>query len=388
MNIIIFGATGSIGQNTLDVIRNQRPNHDFRVLALTGNNNIEQLIKDAIEFSPERVVTANHANFQELKERLAPYNIEICSGEKAILETARMEADWVMSAIVGFNGVSPTLEAVKYSKIVAIANKETLVCAGKILMETAERFSTILLPVDSEHNAIFQCLKNEDINAIKKVILTASGGPFRKSSLAKMESATVDQALAHPTWKMGHRITIDSATMFNKALELIEAKYFFNLASDQLDVVVHPQSIIHSMVSFHDNSILAQLGPNDMRCAIAYTLNYPLRKPSLGEEIDFAALGKLTFEAPDFRKFPALRLVRSVLKSNGGLGVVFNAAKEIALDRFISGEIGFLDMSRLVEEVLMFPEMIKIEHKTPEYIEEIILLNNRAREIAKEIKLH
>ena len=388
MKIIIYGSTGSIGQSTLEVIRKQKKeNGAIKILALTGNNNVEQLCEDAIEFGVDRVVMANDKHLNVLKERLESHGIESCTGAEAMLETAQMGADWIMSAIVGFNGVPPTLEAVKYCKRVAIANKESLVCAGNILIAAAKKYGTILLPVDSEHNAIFQCLKCEDLKTVRKILLTASGGPFKDWSLRRMKNATLNQAIAHPTWSMGERISIDSATMFNKALELIEAKYFFNLRPEQLDVVIHPESIIHSMVSFHDNSILAQLGPHDMKNAIAYTMNYPDRKPMPQNEIDFSSLAKLSFEAPDHERFPALKLANMILKTDGSLGVVFNAAKEIALDRFISGEIGFLDMSKLVEKVLMLPEIAKLEHTVPKALDEVIVTNNTVRQIATQIEL-
>ena len=387
MKVIIFGATGSIGQSALRVIREQRKQEAIQITAITGNNNVEQLCRDAIEFNVERVVTANDEHLSQLRNNLAPYEIEVSSGPAAILETAQMGADWVLSAIVGYNGVPPTLEAIKNCKTVAIANKESLVCAGKIIMDMADKYNTTILPVDSEHNAIFQCLNGESIKTVRKVTLTASGGPFRNSTLEEMKKASLVEALAHPTWSMGKRISIDSATMFNKALELIEAKYFFHLKTDQLDVIIHPESIIHSMVNFSDNSTIAQLGPHDMKHAIAYTLNYPKRKATPLDEIDFAAQGKLTFEAPDYDRFPALRLAQVVLKSEGGLGAVFNAAKEVALDRFISGEIGFLDMSSLVETVLMLPELISLEHKSPESLDEVSEINNLVRRIAKETRL-
>ena len=278
MKIIIFGSTGSIGQSTLSLIRILKNTQKFEILALTGNNNINQLCKDAIEFKVKRVVTANKNCISQLKEKLSSYDIEIYAGEEAILDTARMGADWIISAIVGFAGVPPTIEAVKYCKIVAVANKESLVCAGKLLIDTANTYKSKLLPVDSAHKAIFQCINSENPKTIKKVILTASWGPFRNFTLSEMANVTVAQAMNHPTWDMGKRISIDSASMFNKALELIEAKYFFDLKSNQLEVIIHPESIIHSMVTFIDNSTLAQLCPNDMRNAIAHTLNYPERK--------------------------------------------------------------------------------------------------------------
>ena len=387
MKVIIFGATGSIGQSALKVIREQRKQEDIQIIAITGNNNVEQLCRDAIEFNVERVVTANDKHLSQVRNNLALYEIEVSSGSEAILETAQMEADWVLSAIIGYNGVPPTLEAIRNSKTVAIANKEALVCAGKIITDMSDTYNTTILPVDSEHNAIFQCLNGESIKTVRKVTLTASGGPFRNWTLEEMKKATLLEALAHPTWSMGKRISIDSATMFNKALELIEAKYFFYLKTNQLDVIIHPESIIHSMVNFSDNSTIAQLGPHDMKHAIAYTLNYPNRKVASLDEIDFAAQGKLTFEVPDYVRFPALRLVQVVLEREGGLGAAFNAAKEVALDRFISGEIGFLDMSSLVEEVLMLPEIIGLEHKSPLSLNEVSEVNDLVRRIAKETKL-
>ena len=387
MRIIIFGSTGSIGQSTLSLLRILKKTQNFEILALTGNNNIDQLSKDAIEFNVKRVVTANINNISKLREKLHFYDIEILAGEDAILDTARMGADWIISSIIGFAGVPPTLEAIKYCKIVAIANKESLVCAGKLLIDTANSFSTKILPVDSEHNAVFQCLNSENPKYVKKVTLTASGGPFRNFTLDEMMNVSVAQALNHPTWKMGDRISIDSASMFNKALELIEAKYFFDLQFDQLEVVIHPESIIHSMVTFVDNSTLAQLGPNDMRHAIAYTLNYPERKKIPFNDLDLLSLKKLTFEEVDLQKFPSINLAKMILKTKGSLGVVFNAAKEIALDRFISKDIKFLDMSKLVEKVLLLPEFIIYESILLSSIEDIIDLNSRVRQISNEIKL-
>ena len=387
MKIIIFGSTGSIGQSTLSLIRILKTTQNFEILALTANNNIDQLCKDAIEFKVKRVVTANKNNINQLKQKLESYNIEVFAGEKAILDTARMGADWIISAIVGFAGVPPTVEAVKHCKMVAVANKESLVCAGKLLIDTAITFKSKLLPVDSEHNAIFQCLNCENPKTIKKVTLTASGGPFRNLTLAEMANVTVAQAINHPTWEMGKRISIDSASMFNKALELIEAKYFFELNSDQLEVVIHPESIIHSMVTFIDNSTLAQLCPNDMRNAIAHTLNYPERKKIPIKSLDLTSLKSLSFEEVDLKKFPSINLARIILNAKGSLGVVFNAAKEIALDRFICEDIKFLDMSNLVEKVLLLPEMNEFENILLDSIDEIISLNKRARQISQEIKI-
>ena len=387
MKIIIFGSTGSIGQSTLSLIRILKNTQKFEILALTGNHNINQLCKDAIEFKVKRVVTANKNCISQLKEKLSSYDIEIYAGEEAILDTARMGADWIISAIVGFAGVPPTIEAAKYCKIVAVANKESLVCAGKLLIDTANTYKSKLLPVDSEHNAIFQCINSENPKTIKKVILTASGGPFRNFTLSEMANVTVAQAMNHPTWDMGKRISIDSASMFNKALELIEAKYFFDLNSNQLEVIIHPESIIHSMVTFIDNSTLAQLCPNDMRNAIAHTLNYPERKKNPIQDLDLTSLKNLSFEDVDEKKFPSINLARIILKTKGSLGVVFNAAKEIALDRFISNDIKFLDMSNLVEKVLQLPEMNEYEYTLLDSIDEIISLNNRVRQLSKQIRI-
>ena len=387
MKIIILGSTGSIGQSTLSLIRILKNTQKFEILALTGNHNITQLCKDAIEFKVKRVVTANKNCISQLKEKLSSYDIEIYAGEEAILDTARMGADWIISAIVGFAGVPPTIEAAKYCKIVAVANKESLVCAGKLLIDTANTYKSKLLPVDSEHNAIFQCINSENPKTIKKVILTASGGPFRNFTLSEMANVTVAQAMNHPTWDMGKRISIDSASMFNKALELIEAKYFFDLNSNQLEVIIHPESIIHSMVTFIDNSTLAQLCPNDMRNAIAHTLNYPERKKNPIQDLDLTSLKNLSFEDVDEKKFPSINLARIILKTKGSLGVVFNAAKEIALDRFISNDIKFLDMSNLVEKVLQLPEMNEYEYTLLDSIDEIISLNNRVRQLSKQIRI-
>ena len=387
MKIIIFGSTGSIGQSTLSLIRILKNTQNFEILALTGNDNIDQLCKDAIEFNVKRVVTANKNCIFQLKQKLSSHNIEIYAGEEAILDTARMGADWIISAIVGCAGVPPTFESVKHCKIVAIANKESLVCAGKLLIDTAITFKSKLLPVDSEHNAIFQCINSENPKTIKKVTLTASGGPFRNFTLSEMANVTVAQATNHPTWEMGKRISIDSASMFNKALELIEAKYFFSLKSNQLDVVIHPESIIHSMVTYIDNSTLAQLCPNDMRNAIAHTLNYPERKKIPIKDLDLTSLKNLSFEKVDEKKFPSITLARMILKTKGSLGVVFNAAKEIALDRFISKDINFLDMSNLVEKVLLLPEMNEFEYTLLNSIDEIISLNKRVRHISQQIKI-
>ena len=383
--VVIFGSTGSIGQNTLEVLRHEGNSVDNKILAMTANNNIEQLCKDAKEFSPERVVTANESKYFELKEMLCNYNIEVCAGKEALIECAQMGADWTMASIVGFDGLAPSLASVSHGGVLALANKESLVCAGDFFMKKVRESGSTLLPVDSEHNAIFQCLNKEPLESVEKIIITASGGPFRNWSSEKMLSANLKQALSHPNWSMGNRISIDSASMFNKAMELIEAKHLFDIKPSKLEVVIHPESIIHSMVNFCDGSIIAQLGAHDMKGAIGYTLNYPVRKPVGVANLDFFKLKKLTFEKPDTKKFPALKMAEEVMAKGGALGVVFNAAKEIALDRFISGEISFMDMNELVERVLNLPQILALDNNSITSFEDIEEINSFARRLASQI---
>ncbi|MBD3624661.1 MAG: 1-deoxy-D-xylulose-5-phosphate reductoisomerase, partial [Rhodobacteraceae bacterium] len=288
----------------------------------------------------------------DLADALAGSGIETAAGPEALLDAARRPADWTMSASVGAAGLAPGREAARHCGVLALANKESLVCAGQLLLDACAAHGTTLIPVDSEHSAIFQVMRGEDRNHVERLMLTASGGPFRDRTLAQMADVTPDQARAHPNWDMGLRISIDSATMFNKALEMIEAQVLFDVAPDRVEVVVHPQSIIHSMVGFTDGSIMAQLGPSDMRGAIGYALNFPDRAPLPVDRLDFAALARLDFEAEDPARFPALTLARQVMASGGLTGAVFNAAKETALDAFLDRRIGFLDMARLVADAL------------------------------------
>ncbi len=348
--ISIFGATGSVGQNTLDLIR--RRSADFSVVALAGGRNIGQLAADAQEFGAEFAVTAFDECYHELAAALSGTDTKVAAGAAALLEAAEMPADWIMSAIVGAAGLAPGLRALEQGTVLALANKESLVAAGPLLMATAARTGAKILPVDSEHSAIFQALIGEDPSTIERVIITASGGPFRDWPLSQMADATLEQALNHPNWSMGKRITIDSASMFNKALEVIETKEFFNVSPDQIEVLVHPESLVHAMVGFNDGALMAHLGSHDMRHAIGFALNWPQRRALPVQPLDLAKIGTLNFETPDEQRFPALRLARDVMKSGGLSGAIFNAAKEIALDGFIDGRVGFLDMAGIVEQVL------------------------------------
>ncbi|MFN3641917.1 MAG: 1-deoxy-D-xylulose-5-phosphate reductoisomerase [Gemmobacter sp.] len=348
--ISIFGATGSIGGNTLDLIA--RAPGDYRVVALTGGANIARLAEAARRLRAEVAVTADPARLGDLRDALAGSGVEAAAGPAAIAEAADRDADWTMSAIVGAAGLVPGLRTVARGGTLALANKESLVCAGPLLMATARAAGARILPVDSEHSAVFQALAGEDVAAVERVIITASGGPFRDWPLDRLAAATPDQAVAHPNWAMGRRISIDSATLFNKALELIETREFFGIDPDRIEAVVHPQSIVHALVGFADGGIMAHLGPPDMRHAIGYALHWPMRRPLPVARLDLAAIGSLTFEAPDPVRFPALRLARAVMAASGLAGAAFNAAKEIALDAFLDRRIGFLDMASVVETVL------------------------------------
>lgn len=348
--ITILGATGSIGQSTIDLIRRDR--EAYRIVALTGGRNIAQLAGDAIDLGAEIAVTANEDLLDDLRSALAGSNVKAAAGRQALLEASDMETDWTMSAIVGAAGLEPGLRALRHAGTLALANKESLVTAGSLLLETAKSCGATVLPVDSEHSAVFQALVGEDMTAVERVIITASGGAFRDWPLEKIRAATPEQAATHPNWDMGQRITIDSASMFNKALEVIETKEFFGIDPEQIEVLVHPQSLVHALVGFNDGALMAHVGPADMRHAIGYALHWPERKHIPVERLDLAKISTLTFADPDPQKYPALMLADSVMKMGGLSGAIFNAAKEQALDAFIDGQIGFLDMARLVEAVL------------------------------------
>ncbi|MCA1444509.1 1-deoxy-D-xylulose-5-phosphate reductoisomerase [Ensifer sp. IC4062] len=350
--LTIFGSTGSIGKNTLDVIDRLGGRDRFEVAALTGNGNIPLLAEQARRLGAELAVTADDNLYQDLKSALAGSGIAVAAGRSGLTEAAERDAGWVMAAIVGNAGLAPTLAAARRGADIALANKECLVSAGSLFIEAVKKGGGRLLPVDSEHNAIFQVLENDQRHAVERIILTASGGPFRTKSLDEMRHVTAETARAHPNWSMGLKISIDSASMFNKALEMIEARHLFGLRPEQIEVIVHPQSVIHSMVGYSDGSVLAQLGCPDMRTAIGYALSYPIRCDLPVERLDFAKLSRLDFEAPDEIRFPAMRLARRAMEAGGVQGAVLNGAKETALEAFIKGRVGFLAMAEIVEKVM------------------------------------
>ena len=349
-SITVFGSTGSVGQSTLDLIR--RAPGAWRVDALTANTDASGLAAQAREVGARLAVVADESAYAALKDALAGSGIEAAAGKAALCDAARGNSDIVMAAIVGAAGLPPTLAAIERGATIAIANKETLVCAGDLVTATAARTGATLLPVDSEHNAIFQCFDHTDPSRVSRVILTASGGPFRTASHAEMAAATVAQACKHPVWSMGAKISVDSATLMNKGLELIEAHHLFPVRADQLEVIVHPQSVVHSMVEYIDGSVLAQLGTPDMRTPIAYTLAWPERMATPSARLDLAAIGALTFEAPDLERFPALRLAWDALRAGASAPCILNAANEVAVAAFIAGQVSFLDIAAIVGDTL------------------------------------
>ena len=366
--ISIFGATGSIGQNTLDLIGRDPDAYD--VVALTGGQNIAQLAQDAIRFGAEIAITADENRLSDLKDALAGTGVEAAAGQAALVDAASRPADWVMSSIVGSAGLAPGLRALEQGAALALANKESMVCAGALMLQTAKAHDGQILPVDSEHSAVFQALIGEDLSAVERVIITASGGAFRDWPLEDLAGATPEQAATHPNWDMGQRITIDSASMFNKALELIETKEFFQIDPAKIEAVVHPESMIHALVGFNDGALMAHVGPPDMRHAIGFALHYPDRKALPVERLDLVSLGQLTFRHADEARWPALRLAREVMATGGLSGAVFNAAKERALDGFIDRRIGFQQIAAVVEEVLT-----RVSAK-PGHIDAAITLDN------------
>lgn len=348
--VSIFGATGSVGQNTLDLISRNPDAYD--VVALTGGRNITQLAEDAVLLGADVAVTAFDDRLEDLRAALAGSGVQAAAGQAALIEAGARPADWVMSAIVGAAGLAPGIEALKQGATLALANKETLVCAGPLVLETARTHSARLLPVDSEHSAVFQALVGEDMTSVERIIITASGGAFRDWPLSDLANATVEQASSHPNWNMGQRITIDSASMFNKALEVIETKEFFGVKPSDVEVLVHPESTVHALVGFRDGALMAHLGAPDMRHAIGYALHWPERCELPVARLDLAQLGQLRFYDPDEARYPALRLAREVMQRGGLSGAIFNGAKERALDHFIERRIRFLDMADAVSAVL------------------------------------
>ena len=348
--VTVLGATGSVGSSTLDLI--ERSPDAFEVIALTAATRVDELAAAARRTGARLAVIDDEALLSELRRGLEGTRCEAAAGRDALIAAAAGEAEWVMAAIVGCAGLEPVMAAVEAGKTVALANKEALVTAGALMTDAARRAGATILPVDSEHNAIFQCLAGDSGDGVSRIILTASGGPFRSKSMAEMASMTAAQAVAHPNWSMGAKISVDSATMMNKGLELIEAFHLFGLPSDRLDIVVHPQSVIHSMVEYRDGSVLAQLGSPDMRIPIAHTLAWPRRMETPCQRLDLIAIGQLTFEAPDPQRFPALRLAREAMAAGGAAPVALNAANEEAVAAFLGGRIGFLDIAATVERVL------------------------------------
>ncbi len=375
--ISILGATGSIGASTLDLIRRNRS--AWKVVALTAHSNAEELAKLAREFEAELAVIGDAAHLPELREHLSGSGIAATGGETALNEAAARPADVTIAAIVGCAGLAPTMAAIANGKTVGLANKESLVSAGDVLMAEVARHGTTLLPVDSEHNAIFQCLTGNDIAQVRWITLTASGGPFRDWTPEQLKAATPAQAVKHPNWSMGAKISVDSATMFNKGLELIEAWHLFPVGLDKLRIIVHPQSIIHSMVEYRDGSTLAQLGPSDMRVPIASTLAWPTRMETPCEPLDLAKIGELTFRAPDEVRFPATRLAREAAQAGGSAPAVLNAANEVAVAAFLAGQIGFTGIATTVANVLK-----RYAPPAPASLADVLAIDAEARARARE----
>lgn len=371
-SVTILGATGSVGCNTVDLIR-CNPSA-FTVEAITGGGNAALLAEQALSLRPRFVAIADPQAYGALKEALAGSGIEIAAGPDAVTAAAERPAEWVMASIVGAAGLAPTLAAVRRGGIVALANKESLVCAGDLVMREVARSGATLLPVDSEHNAIFQVFDFDRRDAIEELMLTASGGPFREWERDAMASVTPEQAVAHPNWDMGAKISIDSATMMNKGLELIEAHHLFAMPEDSISVLIHPQSVIHSLVRYRDGSVLAQLGQPDMRTPIAYTLAWPDRMEAPVERLDLAALATLDFAEPDMLRFPALRLAREALRAGGTAPTVLNAANEVAVAGFLAGRIGFLDIVALVDHIVA-----DMPHRTADSLEVVFAADAEAR---------
>jgi 1-deoxy-D-xylulose-5-phosphate reductoisomerase len=377
-SLVLLGSTGTIGQNTLQLLE-AHPDA-FSLTAITAGDNVALLAQQAKKFKPKRAVIANASLYNDLKAALSGTGVEAAAGEEAVIEAASMQADIVMSAIVGTAGLKPTLAAIKTGATIALANKECLVSAGNLMIKEVTRRGARLIPVDSEHNAIFQVFDATHPEWVESVTLTASGGPFREFNLEQMKNVTPEQAVRHPNWNMGAKISVDSATMMNKGLELIEAFYLFPLKTEQLHVVVHPQSIVHCLVHMRDGSVLAQMSNPDMRTPIAYALAWPERISAPVKPLDLVAIGNLSFEAPDISRFPALRLAKDALAAGGSAPCVLNAANEIAVRRFLKGDITFLDIAAFVERAL---ECIK--QSQPETIEDVLECDAQARIITEKM---
>jgi len=375
--IVVLGSTGSIGTSCLDVIRSFK--EEFEIIGLAAGKNIELLLKQIEEFRPRVVSVINEFFAQKLEEKIPSYNVEIKHGKEGYMELASIEdVDLVVSALVGSAGLIPTLSALNAGKNVALANKESLVVAGHLVTKTAKETGAKILPIDSEHCAIFQCLQGQDKKALRRLILTASGGPFKNSSIKKFQEVTPDEAIKHPNWKMGKKISVDSATLMNKGLEIIEASWLFDIDVSRIDVVIHPQSIIHSMVEFVDGSILAQLGIADMRIPIAYALSWPKRLELDLPKLDIISCSPLTFEPPDMDKFPCLRLAYEAAKIGGSTPCILSASNEVAVEAFLSKRIRFDQIPKVIEEVLN-----RLEPGNCDSLDEIINEDARARLMAE-----
>ncbi len=374
--VSILGSTGSVGRNTVDMLR--RDPGAYEIAALTARTNVALLAEQARELRPRLAVIADEGLYGALKDALKGTNVAVAAGEDALVEAATVEADWVMAAIVGAAGLRPTLAAVAQGATVALANKECLVCAGDVVLAEVARSGATLLPVDSEHSAIFQVFDFDNVDAIERIILTASGGPFLDLDLARMRDVTPAQAVAHPNWDMGAKISVDSATMMNKGLEVIEASFLFPLPEARIEVLIHPQSVVHSLVGYTDGSVLAQLGTPDMRTPIAYALAWPRRQGSPAARLDLAKVGQLTFRSPDPQRFPALEVARQALKTGGAAPTVLNAANEVAVQGFLDGAIGFLDIIAVVSEVLAAGP-----RGTAASVEDVIAVDRAARALAR-----
>ncbi len=376
--ITILGSTGSVGCNTVDLVTRQP--ESFEVEALTAQTNVELLSEQAKQLRAKVAVIGDERRYPALKEALAGSDVVAQSGAKALVEAAQRPADWVMAAIVGAAGLAPTLAAVRRGAAVALANKETLVCAGSLMVSEVARHGATLLPVDSEHNAIFQVLDLDNMDAVERIILTASGGPFREFTREDMARVTPAQAVAHPNWDMGAKISVDSASMMNKGLELIEAHHLFQMDETSIDILVHPQSVIHSMVAYVDGSVLAQLGQPDMRTPIAHTLAWPDRMAAPVDRLDLAEIGSLTFERPDPERFPALALAREALRTGGCAPTILNAANEVAVAGFLNGDAGFLDIPKIVEGALT-----EVPNSQICSLEDVDMVDKEARAVAQRL---
>ncbi|MBS1017719.1 1-deoxy-D-xylulose-5-phosphate reductoisomerase [Gluconobacter cerinus] len=376
--ISVLGSTGSIGTSTVDLLK--RISGDIEVRALVGGRNVALLAEQARELRAEIAVIHDESLHNDLKARLAGSGIRTAAGRQAVIEAGAMEADWTMAAITGAAGLEPTLAAARNGHAIALANKEALVCAGDVMLRAVGEAGATLLPVDSEHNAIAQALGGCDMSTVEKIVLTASGGPFRQSTLEEMRDATLEKALKHPTWTMGAKITIDSASMANKGLEVIEAARLFGLTEDRIDVLVHPQSVVHGLVQFRDGSLVAQMGSADMRIPIAHTLAWPDRMETPCQRLDLTAFGRLDFEAPDETRFIPLRLARQVLRAGGAAPAVFSAANEVAVDAFLNRRIGFLGIGETIDSALQ----AMTENPELTTLDEVLEWDARGRALAEE----